>query len=194
MKKPMGRRTVGGAALAVLAAGAALSVQSGMVSNGAPAASSMARAQGATQEYAVLQHAQLRRAPASSLSLVANPTRSIGPVWTRASAAPRPVIDLLTTKPDFIPGGGGSVLVRVKVRHALCCAFRGQRVANGPVVLRQTVNCAAGRASVQMLVADPATRTFLSQKRTCVRTLHDSSHNDSMFSADRRSRAVGRRE
>ena len=48
------------------------------------------------------------------------------------------------------------MLVRVKVRHALRCAFRGQRVAGGALVLRHTVGCAAGRASASMPVAPNA--------------------------------------
>jgi Peptidase A4 family/Putative Ig domain len=169
----MRRRTVIGTALAILAGGVAagFSAQLATVSAGdAPAANSIAPAEVEGQEYGLLRLAGRRTsapslgltaspapvwpvfAAAPTLGLAASPALAIGPVWTTSVAAPRPVIHLISASPGLIPGRGGTVLVRVKVDHALRCAFRGQRRAFGALVLRQTVNCAGGRASVYMPV------------------------------------------
>jgi hypothetical protein len=85
--------------------------------------------------------------------LVTSPAPVIGPVWNVSVATPRPVVDSITVTPSIIPAGGGSVLVRVKVEHARRCAFLGQHAAFARLVLRHTVNCAAGHASARLPVA-----------------------------------------
>jgi hypothetical protein len=139
--------------LALVAVGAPLSAHFGVVSHSAPGTSSYAGAHVVGQGYGRLQPLELPGTATRSLNWVANPSLAISPVWTIAAAAPRPVIHSITVIPDFIPGRGGLVHVRVKVEHARRCAFRGQRVAFGALLLRQTVNCAAGRASAYMPVA-----------------------------------------
>jgi hypothetical protein len=70
-----------------------------------------------------------------------------------AAPAPHPAIDLMTASPNLVGPKGGAVVVRVKVEHAVRCAFRGQRVAFSAVRLLRTVDCHAGRASLRIPVA-----------------------------------------
>ena len=70
-----------------------------------------------------------------------------------AAATPRPAIDLMLASPNIVSGGGGSVVVRVRVEHAVRCAFRGQRLAFASVKLLRTLDCRRGGASLRIAIA-----------------------------------------
>jgi hypothetical protein len=72
-----------------------------------------------------------------------------------AGAAPvqRPSITVLTAAPNILAAHGGTVVVRVKVAHAVRCTFRGQRVAFAVAKLLRAVNCRSGGASLRIPIA-----------------------------------------
>jgi len=70
-----------------------------------------------------------------------------------AAQAPKPAVKAVTASPSRVGPHGGSVVVRVRVAHALRCAFRGQHVAFAAAKLLRTVGCASGRASLRVPIA-----------------------------------------
>ena len=70
-----------------------------------------------------------------------------------AAPKPRPAIDLMLASPNVVSSNGGSVVVRVKVEHAVRCAFRGQHLAFASLKLLRTLDCHRGRASLRVAIA-----------------------------------------
>ncbi|HEV2591008.1 MAG TPA: G1 family glutamic endopeptidase [Gaiellaceae bacterium] len=70
-----------------------------------------------------------------------------------AAATPKPTVDLLVASPNIVNSKGGSVVVRVKVEHAVRCAFRGQRLAFASLKLLRTIDCHRGDASLRIPIA-----------------------------------------
>lgn len=78
---------------------------------------------------------------------------ALGAGTAAAATTHRPAIDMLLASPNVVAAKGGSVVVRVQVKNATRCAFRGQSVAFASLKLRRTVDCHLGRASMRMPVA-----------------------------------------
>lgn len=92
-----------------------------------------------------------RRLLAAALSLLAFGAWGAGS--SDAARSPHPAVDFITAAPKIVAGRGGSVVVRVRVEHAVHCAFRGQRLAFASLKLLRTVNCRSGHASLRVPIA-----------------------------------------
>ena len=75
---------------------------------------------------------------------------STGAAGAAPAPKPKPSIDVLTATPSVVDPHGGTITVRVTVKHAARCAFRGQKIAFAAVKLLRTIDCSSGRASLKV--------------------------------------------
>jgi len=78
---------------------------------------------------------------------------ALRPSHAAAARAPRAAILSVRAAPGRMPAAGGSVVVTVRVAHAVTCTFSGQRSAFATITTGPSVPCGSGRARATLAVA-----------------------------------------
>jgi hypothetical protein len=103
------------------------------------------------------------RALALALVLAAVAASTFGAA-SAAAATTRPAVQALSVGPATLPSQGGTVRLTARVRNARGCTFRGQSSPLASVRILKSVSCAAGRATMTVVVG-PNPRTSAQRLR-----------------------------